>query len=571
MLVCSQCHAENPSDRRFCTKCGAPLPRVDAEPAEPSVTPVWYATLQPLTQNDGRSLPPYLDPQQRYRPVSVRRSRDRRDAAPPVIETRVYDLAPESPPYRSSDAPDIAPLLPESAQPYLHPYCAANSALPRLHDTWQSDRYAVVLLEDRSQRPSLLHAWSAPPTTAVQRLYWMYQMTDLWMLLAELACRPSLTELHNLRLDGDRIICLQQLHRERPGTPSSLKALGYTWNALYRAARVTPEPDIAQTLVQVESGRLPTPDRLRSQLDRLLEQFGTSQSEAEDDDDQTGWNFDEDDNTVTAPIRADLHLSAAGKTDIGRQRRHNEDTFWMWTQQETQQTPDERSQRSRGIYVLCDGMGGHDGGEIASAIAVDTLTEALRQQWGASFPSEDDLRAAIHSANRAIYDFNQERQREGSGRMGTTLVVLLVEGDRAAVAHVGDSRLYALSLGGGLQRLTTDHEVGQQAIARGIDPAMAYRRPEAYQLTQAIGPRETVRPDVRFFTISEDTLFLLASDGLTDRDLVEHHWQTHLKPYLNPSTSLDRATADLVELANRENGRDNVTTVLVRTTVETMP
>jgi protein phosphatase len=502
-----------------------------------------------------RSLPPYLDPYKRYRPFDLTRPNDRQET-----ETRVYDFHPQTPPYRLSDTAKIPALLPELAQPYLHPYCSANSALPPLHDAWANDRYAIVLLEDRSSLTPLLDGWRVNADKPLQHLYWMYQMNDLWMLLAEIACRPSLNALHNLRLDRDRIICLQRLYPEKE-EKITLKHLGQTWNALFQGSRVTPDPAIAQTLAQVESGQIPSPDRLRVHLDGLLETFDS------EDEEPTEWNFQEEEITVTAPIPSQVRLEAAGQTDIGRQRDRNEDTFWLWTRQDLRQTPSDRRQSARGIYVLCDGMGGHEGGEVASALAVDVLTERLLQDWGDGFPEEDEVRAAVAAANTAIYEFNQERQREGSGRMGTTLVVLLVDGDRAVVAHVGDSRLYAVTSRRGLQLLTVDHEVGQQAIARGIDPEMAYRRPEAYQLTQALGPRANVRPDVRFLSLEEDTLFLLASDGLSDRDLVELHWETHLKPYLSPSSNLDRANAELIDLANRENGRDNVTTILVRVTV----
>jgi protein phosphatase len=128
-------------------------------------------------------------------------------------------------------------------------------------------------------------------------------------------------------------------------------------------------------------------------------------------------------------------------------------------------------------------------------------------------------------ANKAIFEINQKDRRSGSARMGTTLVAVLVQDTQFAVAHVGDSRLYRLRKGQALEKLTSDHEVGQREIKRGVDPETAYARPDAYQLTQALGPRDSnfLKPEVQFLDLCEDTLLILASDGLTDNDLLETH------------------------------------------------
>lgn len=150
--------------------------------------------------------------------------------------------------------------------------------------------------------------------------------------------------------------------------------------------------------------------------------------------------------------------------------------------------------------------------------------------------------------------------------MGTTLVVVLVHNNQIAVAHVGDSRLYSLSRKRGLEQVTLDHEVGQREILRGVEPAIAYARPDAYQLTQALGPRDEnyIHPDVQFFELNEDTLLVLVSDGVSDNGLLEQHWQNHLEPLLSSGTSLQRGVSDLIALANEYNGHDNITAVLIR-------
>jgi len=147
--------------------------------------------------------------------------------------------------------------------------------------------------------------------------------------------------------------------------------------------------------------------------------------------------------------------------------------------------------------------------------------------------------------------------------------MLLIQDTQAIVAHVGDSRLYRLTRKRGLEQVTVDHEVGQREITRGVEASIAYARPDAYQLTQALGPRDenSIDPDVGFFEINEDTLLLLASDGLSDNDLLETHWQTHLDPLLNSGVNLERGVTDLIDLGNQHNGHDNITGILIRAKV----
>ncbi|PPT09899.1 putative protein phosphatase [Geitlerinema sp. FC II] len=549
MLVCPHCHTLNPEGRQYCSQCGASIP---------SHKPVWFAAIV-STKFTASTLPPYLDPKQRYRFFDLGKLNEYGE-----IETRAYDLQPQLPPYFNCSVSSYSAdsHVPKLAQPYCDPRCQANSAFPRLRDTWEGDDYTVVLLEDRSHLSRPLDCWRT--VSPLQRLYWMYQMLDLWSILTAISCRNSLTQLHNLHLDSDRAICMQRLYADPSDRPPTLKTLGKTWTTLFQSLSEPPPPDLGEFLQQVERGVLADSDAIGDRLDRLIDALERDETEP------TAWEdleiVEEDDATLTVPIPPVVYLAHGGKTDIGRHRPRNEDTFAIWIQRDWRETPADRTLTSRGLYVLCDGMGGHDGGDVASAIASETVIETLSRQWNDGLPSETAIRDAIDRANQAIYDLNDEQSRHGSGRMGTTLVMLLVDGDRAAVAHVGDSRLYRLTVRGGLQLLTIDHEVGQQAIRQGIDPADAYSRPEAYQLTQALGPRDNaaVRPDVRFLNLSENTLFLLASDGLTDNNLVEAHWETHLKPFLREPSNLDAAAEKLIDLANDRNGRDNITAVLVR-------
>ncbi|MFN7515484.1 MAG: serine/threonine phosphatase [Dolichospermum sp.] len=260
----------------------------------------------------------------------------------------------------------------------------------------------------------------------------------------------------------------------------------------------------------------------------------------------------------------------AAYTDTGRQRNHNEDYFAIDSKVHKQELPEGAILTKTGLYILCDGMGGHAGGEVASKLAVNTIRKYFQETWtSGELPNQESIKEAVYLANQAIYDLNQQQARSGMGRMGTTLVMLLLQDHQAAIAHVGDSRIYYLTHREGLVQLTIDHEVAQREISRGVEPTIAYGRADAYQLTQALGPRDQdyLYPDVSFLDIHEDMLLLLVSDGLSDNECLENHWQTHLQPLLSYDSDLEMGIQDLIELGNEYNGHDNITAILVRVIV----
>jgi protein phosphatase len=262
-----------------------------------------------------------------------------------------------------------------------------------------------------------------------------------------------------------------------------------------------------------------------------------------------------------------IEAEAAGQTDVGRERQHNEDFFVINHRLIQQSNPNRHAIALKGLYILCDGMGGHAKGEVASALATETLVQQINQRWQDDLPNHDSLVEAILAANQTIYRANEGKGTQSSqDRMGTTMVLSLIQDTEVRLAHVGDSRIYALTASQGLEQLTVDHEVGQQEIQRGIDPKIAYGRSDAYQLTQALGPRKDreVTPEVASLTIAENTVLLLCSDGLTDHNLLETHCSTHLMPILHYRIGLREGVSQLIDLANQYNGHDNVTVLAIR-------
>ncbi|MFN6571518.1 serine/threonine phosphatase [Dendronalium sp. ChiSLP03b] len=630
--VCPECSTEVPVNAQLCHQCGAECGTVwwaiiAKEPtfAESSFIPVGIegdegtvsatssSSSSPLPSTSQLAVGSYLDQEQRYQLLESL-STPKENAVSTELGVRVLDCQPyQLSPIEAMLANQQQGLtpsvetneIPSLAKAYISLQSQTHPGIPLIHDAWQQDDMQVVIIQDRSNWQNLLDLWQEETTSSLQILHWCYQMTQLWTILEPVKCRQSLLELSNLRLDEDQTLALQQLYVEPlnsqlaiaelsddeeadtfalQGQPFTIQALGRIWQTLFRQSQRTQFGSIVQILEDLQVGRIQKIAQLRSRLEETaakLEAPVTSTfqpTEEQEPDAPTILQLDElEDISVKADdlptVVLSMQLSSledAGRTDVGRQRHHNEDCFGIETKIEKLELPKNRVLLARGLYILCDGMGGHAGGEIASELAVNTLRKYFQEHWIANqMPTEDSIREAVYLANQAIFQINQQDARSGVGRMGTTLVVLLIQGTQAAVAHVGDSRLYRLTRKQGLEQITVDHEVGQREIARGVEASIAYARPDAYQLTQALGPRDenSINPDVEFFEINEDSLLILASDGLSDNDLLEIHCQNHLIPILSSDTNLERSVTKLIDLANEYNGHDNITAILVRAKV----
>jgi len=205
-------------------------------------------------------------------------------------------------------------------------------------------------------------------------------------------------------------------------------------------------------------------------------------------------------------------------------------------------------------------MGGHDGGEIASMLAVKTIEEYFKTHWLDELPSTASIREAIERANQAIYELNQQENRKGSRRMGTTLVMVQFYDNRMAVAHVGDSRLYRVR-DGELMQITRDHSLLQDQLDSGlITPEEARYSHNKNLVTRALGVEEDVKTDVAEHAVLPGDVYLLCSDGLNDMVDDEDIALT----LSSLSANLPLCAQQLIDLANDNGGRDNVSVVLVK-------
>jgi protein phosphatase len=239
---------------------------------------------------------------------------------------------------------------------------------------------------------------------------------------------------------------------------------------------------------------------------------------------------------------AALHYAAAAASDRGRKRANNQDSFGFSIE--------------HGIYVVCDGMGGAAGGEVASSIAVDESLRVLTER-DPSIAIPRIVEQAVGAANSAIHDRSQ-RNSSLSG-MGTTLVGLVVEQSMVWVLNVGDSRCYRLREER-LEQLTLDHSLVEEQVRLGrMTPYEALRSPLRNVITRAVGTQANVTPDCFQFEAQTGDLFLLCSDGLT-REVPD----SQIQELLVTDGPLQDRTNQLVEAANKAGGRDNITCILVQ-------
>lgn len=248
-----------------------------------------------------------------------------------------------------------------------------------------------------------------------------------------------------------------------------------------------------------------------------------------------------------------MRITSCGITDVGVKRTNNEDNYLI--------------NEELNLFVVCDGMGGHAGGEFASAIAVNTVEEVLAsletspeieaaREDGAIEVMRERIRYAIRLAGKRIFE-KAKAEPEYHG-MGTTCLVLLVDGANAFLAHVGDSRGY-LVRDGRIEQLTEDHSLVNEKIRAGLlTPDQARHHKLKNIITRSLGYNEDVEIDIQVRAVRRGDRFLLCSDGLSN--LVEPSDLGETVRSLTPQ----EAARHLVQLACERGGDDNITALIAR-------
>jgi protein phosphatase len=478
-----------------------------------------------------------------------------------LVEDRYHVIAPQL--WRDTkpqEPPEVLSPLPRQALAYAHLY-QYKLHLPQLHGFCSLKRSGetieIPLLDnipidsEGKLLPSLVEAWET--ATPLNQAYWLWQIIDLWAPLAGTGVLSSLVLMENLRVDG---WCLR-LCELIPDYPSgnnkvTLSKLGTLWLQSLPAAA----PAIAERLGVVFSKMQEEKASLRDvagALNRII---------------------------LEQTSKLALMWRIAGGTDAGAIHQHNEDSYYP--------TPLELPQDPTGgkIAIICDGVAGHEGGEVASQMAVQLLKIQTQELFADLLNSQqivspeqicNTILAIIRVVNNTITAENQSQAREDLRRMGTTMVMAIQVNQRMRnikrvsisheiyIAHVGDSRAYWITPQR-CQLLTIDDDIATREVKQGRDvPWHSARRADATALTQALGMKsgELIKPTVQRFLAIEDGILLLCSDGLSDRNLVESSWQDYADRILITDMPLAEAVQSWLELAHGQNGDDNISLVLM--------
>ena len=232
-------------------------------------------------------------------------------------------------------------------------------------------------------------------------------------------------------------------------------------------------------------------------------------------------------------------------TDVGQKRKMNQDYVFV-SENPVGNLPN--------LFVVADGMGGHNAGDYASSHAVQTLVDEIRRD--ADFNPIKVIRHAIETANTEILD--RSRSDENLRGMGTTMVVCTIVGHYAYVANVGDSRLYVVQ--GELHQVTKDHSLVQEMVRMGeIKPEEARNHPDKNIITRALGAERTVDIDFFDLKLEPDSTILMCSDGLSN--MVEDRKMEEI--ITNPDKDITWKGDTLIREANQNGGKDNIAVILI--------
>jgi protein phosphatase len=477
-----------------------------------------------------------------------------------LVENRYHVLAPQLwLDTKSNERPEALWPLPDRVLPYAHLH-RYRLHLPQLYgfcSLGRSGKQAVEIplldnipIEQSGElMPALATVW--PTASALQQAYWLWQLINLWQPLVDIGVGYSLLDTKNIRVQDWRVrLCELLPDSLNPNGRSTVKGLASTWHVLLATAQPALATVINPLIGRMEMGKMAVADVAVALNQCLLEQ--------------------------AALLPIDIQI--AGGTDPGR-NLHNEDSFYP-------NSFDREDALSRHLGIVCDGVAGHEGGEVASQIAVQSLRlqmQALLQDVTQAdelvSPTQitDHLKAMVRVVNNLIASQNDEQHREGRRRMATTLVMALqvpqqvptapssANSHEIYIAHVGDSRAYWLTKKS-CQLLTVDDDVAHRDIKQGKSmPWQAQGRIDAGSLTQALGVRTgaELTPMIQRLMVIEDGVLLLCSDGLSDRQLIEKSWQRYVPSILDGELPLAQAVQDWMQLARQENGHDNISVVLM--------
>ncbi len=451
--------------------------------------------------------------------------------------------------------PNIPAQLPNIVIPYLRSY-SEYLHIPQAYGfTALAEAEGDILLLENAPidetgciYPTISDSWQQ--ASPVRQVYWLWQILQLWTHLSELGVAQSLLLADNLCVQG---WCIRLLELHQTIEAPTLQDLGNFWRNWVTVAKITISPKLA-SIVELMCESEVNLEIINTQLNQLL---------------------------LTTAAELPLYLTIAGATDTGLVIKHNEDACYP------SHPRDIDDQLQPRLSIICDGIGGHEGGEVASQLALQSLKLQMRallaeigEQTELLTPDllYQQIESCLRVINNVVWSRNDEQKRQGKERMATTLVMSLQIPQKVVtsageelenahelyVAHIGDSRAYWITQNY-CQLLTVDDDMVKREVGLGKSLyRQALQIPEAKALTQALGTKEAefLNFSIQRFIIEEDGILLLCSDGLSDRNLVEQSWQDYAIPVLTGDLDIEDATQELIKLANEKNGQDNISVIL---------
>lgn len=389
---------------------------------------------------------------------------------------------------------------------------------------------------------SLASVWHE--ATSIRQIHYLWQIANLWQPLLVEGVASSLLDPNLLRVEGP-LVRLLELRSDGDSLPT-LSQLGTVWEE----SLVKPQPAVSEFIQQISNSLIQNEIISAEQLIKILDQ-GLSE--------------------LWQAARSELHptqsvIKIITQTDTGPTRQRNEDACYPPNNVIISKPPQQNA-----LAIVCDGIGGHEGGNVASNLAIETIHQQAKDLT--SIPPQNiepsillnDLEAAIANVNDRISQRNDSEHRQGRQRMGTTLVMALPIAHEIYIAHVGDSRAYWITRYGCYQ-VTLDDDIASREVRLGYAVYRdALQQSGSGSLVQALGMSKStsLHPTAQRFIVDEDAVFLLTSDGLSDFDRVEDYWETEILPILTEDANIESVSQRLIEIANTKNGHDNVTIALI--------
>jgi protein phosphatase len=528
------CQAANPLTHNYCQRCSTPLPK----------RYLWLVT-------EGKGLD-----------VSSEILADRYLVLSQFV---LFDTKPAFPP----QVIELEKL--QEIRPYLRlfPYRLHVPQVYGIVDLGEGERQKEFLLLEKPPiyidgeptkvklHDTLDSVWDE--ATSMRQLNWLWQIAQLWQPLASEGVVSTLLDRSLIRVEGALVRLLSL--RADPVNAPSLADLGEFWLTLQHktkspmfskgAANAIAE-FISQVCDSLISGEIHSGEQLITVLDQGLVELGRAVN--------NGTTFG-----------ANHSVKIVTRTDTGPSRQRNEDACYP-----TSGTTLSKPPQPTALAIVCDGIGGHEGGNVASNIAIEVIQQQVQQL--ATVPRDRidpgillaDLERSAAAANDKICQRNDTEGRQGRQRMGTTLVIGLPIAHEMYITHVGDSRAYLITRQGCYQ-VTLDDDVASREVRLGYAIYRdAVQQGASGSLVQALGmaASNSLHPTAQRFIVDEDCVFLLCSDGLSDFDRIEQCWDTEILPILTEGADIDNVADRLVEIGNTQNGHDNVTVAVVHCQIE---